>query len=291
MKNTKAQFVKEIFWKIKSLEIQGAERIAIAAVTAFAEKSKQTKDKKELQKTVELLESARPTEPALKNALKYCLLNYEKDPFAAETVINHFKAGKEKIISCGAKKIKSGMIVFTHCHSSTVMGILIKAQKQSKRFKVHCTETRPKYQGRITAVELAKAGIPVEMCVDSAARLQIQKADLFLFGTDAITAEGNIINKIGTTMIAEFAHMNQIPAYACTNSWKFDSQTIHGNEVEIENRDPKEIWADAPKGVKIINPAFEMTQADRISGIITELGIFKPETLILEIQKEYPWMV
>lgn len=281
----------ETVQKIKSLEIQGAENIAIAAVKAFGEKLAETNDVEQLKAYIAELESLRETEPALRNGLKYALMNFKKDPKVIDTVVNHFSSSKDKIAEIGAKKIHDGMTVFTHCHAGTVTKILITAWNQGKRFTVHNTETRPKFQGRKTAMELAAAGIPVIHSVDSAGRVSMKGCDLFLFGADAVTSEGNVINKIGTTMFTQFACSFQIPVYSCTNSWKFDPKTIGGADEPIEQRDPKEVWENAPAGVTVINPAFELTQADLISGIITELGIFKPETLVTEIQKAYPWMM
>jgi len=281
----------QIVKKIKNLEIQGAQKIAVAAVKAFEMKLKKTKNKKELKKYFNELKGLRATEPALRNALSYCFNNYEKKPHVAKEVLKFFKESKEKIAEYGAKKIHDGMIVFTHCHSSTVEAVILKAKKQGKKFKVYNTETRPKFQGRITAKILSKAGIPVEHFVDSAGRKMLRKADLFLFGCDAITSEGKLINKIGTEMLAQAAQDFRIPAYSCTNSWKFNAETIYGFEEEIEERDPKEVWEKPPKGVKIHNPAFEITAPDVFTGVITELGIFKPETLVAIIKDAYPWML
>lgn len=277
--------------KIKSLEIQGAENIAIAGIHAFGEKLKETKDEEKLKGYIKELSSLRVTEPALRNGLKYCFLNFKKNPQVVDEAVEYFKTAKAKIVEIGAKKIHDGMTIFTHCHASTVTAILLTAWKQGKKFTVRNTETRPKYQGRKTARELAGAGIPVIHSVDSAGRLALSLCDLFLFGADAVTVEGNVVNKIGTTAFAEFARLYEIPVYSCTNSWKFDPDTIGGADEPIEERDSDEVWDDAPKGVKIINPAFEVTGADRINGIITELGVFKPETLVEEIKKAYPWMV
>jgi len=282
---------EEIVNKIKSLEIQGAEKIAMAAVEAFAIKLKITTDKSLLMKAFDELVATRPTEPALRNALRYCLENYDKNPDVSGYVINYFKESKVKIAEYGSKKILDGMIVFTHCHSSTVEGILAKAKEQGKKFTVYNTETRPRFQGRITAENISKMGIPVVHFVDSAARTFLKKADIFLFGCDAITAEGKIFNKIGTESIAEFAQQNRISSYSCTNSWKFDPETVYGFEEVIEERDTKEVWENPPQGVTIRNPAFEITSPDVITGMITELGILKPETLIMQIQQHYPWMV
>lgn len=281
----------EIVQKIKNLEIQGAEKIAKKATEAFGLKLAETKNRAELEKYVKELIALRETEPALRNALKYCMENYEKDKNIVQTVISHFEKSKDKIAEIGAKKIRDGMKVFTHCHSSTVEQILIKAWQDGKKFEVYNTETRPKFQGRITAEELAKAGIPVTHFVDSAGRSMMAKCDLFLFGCDAVTSEGKLINKIGTESLVDRAFELHIPAYSCTNSWKFDPKTVYGNEEEIEERDPKEVWENPPKGVKILNPAFEISQPDKFTGIITEIGVFKPETLISEIQKNYPWLI
>jgi len=281
----------ETVQKIKNLEIQGAEKIAVAAVEAFALKLKETQDRTVLQKAYDELVATRPTEPALRNALRYCLENFTQNPNVSEFVVNHFKTSKEKIAEFGAKKIQDGMIVFTHCHSSTVEAILAKAHEQGKKFTVYNTETRPRFQGRLTAENIAKLGIPVVHFVDSAAHMFLKKADIFLFGCDAVTAEGKIFNKIGTEQIAQFAQENRIPSYSCTNSWKFDPQTLFGFEEIIEERDPKEVWENPPSGVTIKNPAFEITSPDVISGMITELGITKPETLIMQIQTNYPWML
>ncbi len=282
---------QEIVEGIKTLQIQGAEKIAVKAVEAFALKLQETQDPAELKKAHDELVATRPTEPALRNALTYCMNNYQSNPKVAEYVINYFKEAKEKIAEFGAKKISDGMIVFTHCHSSTVEAICIKAHQQGKKFTVYNTETRPRFQGRITAENLAKAGIPVVHFVDSAGRTYLKKADLFLFGCDAVTSEGKIFNKIGTEFLAEFAAQQRIPTYSVTNSWKFDPQTIYGFEEIIEQRDPKEVWENPPTGITIMNPAIEITAPDIITGIITKHGIFKTEKLVLEVEKHYPWMM
>lgn len=281
---------QEIIEKIKALEIQGAENIAVAAVEAFAMKLKETQDENELKKSYQELKETRPTEPGLRNALRYCLENYKEDPRVTSFVINHFKESKEKIALYGAKKIYDGMKVFTHCHSSTVRVIIEKAFEQGKKFEVYNTETRPKFQGRKTALKLAAKGIPVTHFVDSAGRSMLRKADLFLFGCDAITSEGKLINKIGTEMLAECAHDCRVPAYSCTNSWKFDPHSLYGFEEEIEQRDPNEVWENPPKGVTIYNPAFEITAPDIFTGVITELGIYKPESVVHAVKDTYPWM-
>lgn len=281
---------EEITQKIKNLEVQGAEDVAKKAVEAFGIKLKETKDHTKLKGYLDELMGLRPTEPALRNALNDCFANLD-DPDIIEKTLNHFKESKAKISEFGAKKIEAGMTVFTHCHSSTVMGIIKKAHEQGKKIQIVNTETRPKFQGRITAKEMAELGLPVDHFVDSGGYLALKKADLFLFGCDAITSDGRIINKIGTKFLLDIANQLGIPAYSCTNSWKFDPETVYGAEEEIEERDHAEVWPDAPPGITIHNPAFEVVSPDDVTGLICELGVFKPEALISEIKVSYPWMI
>lgn len=281
---------EEIIQKIKNLEIQGAEAVAKKAVEAFGLKMKKTQNCHDLKKYLEELKSLRSTEPALRNALNYCFANLGQPDIIQKTV-QHFEKAKEKIAEFGAKKIEDGMTVFTHCHSSTVMKIIKQAHDDGKKIKITNTETRPKFQGRITAQEMVECGIPVDHYVDSGGYHALKKADIFLFGCDAITSDGRIINKIGTKFLLKIANEFNIPSYSCTNSWKFDPETVFGAEEEIEERDPNEVWPDAPTGVKIHNPAFETVSPDNMTGLICELGVFKPEALVNQIRVEYPWMI
>jgi ribose 1,5-bisphosphate isomerase len=281
---------EEIVQKIKSLEIQGAQNIAIKGVEAFGLKMKETSDKALLQKYADEIIATRSTEPGMRNGINFCLGNVGVIENPAEVAIKHFQESNRAIAEIGAKKIKDGMIVFTHCHSSTVEAIILKALEEGKKFEVYNTETRPKFQGRITATELAKAGIKITHMVDSAGRSMIKKADLFLFGCDAITSEGFLINKIGTESLVDAANEAGIPSYSCTDSWKFDTATIGGFEEAIEQRDPNEVWENPPENVTIYNPAFEITRPDKFTGVITEIGVYKAETLVLEFQKHYPYL-
>jgi len=267
----------QIYNDIKSLKIQGAEAIAKAGLKAIKLKS----DKDSIKKIMEV----RPTEPALRNAIKFSQIS------SINNALTHFTLSEKIIPKIGAKKIHSKKIIFTHCHSSTVVSILKEAKSQKKNFIVHNTETRPMLQGRKTAKELSKAGIEVHHFVDSGARLALKKADLMLIGCDAITAEGKVINKIGSEMMAEIAERHDTPVYVCTDSWKFDPLTSFGFDVEIEKRNSKEIWKNPPKKVKIFNYAFEKINPDLISGIISELGVHSPNNFVREVTKAYPWML
>ena len=180
--------------------------------------------------------------------------------------------------------------MYTHCHSSTVVNIIKQAKDNGVNFEVHNTETRPLYQGRKTAKELSDYGIPVRHYVDSAARLALKKADIMLIGADAITAEGKIINKIGSELISEAANKLNVPVYVCTHSWKFDPKTIFGFEEIIEKRLAKEVWPNKPKNVSIDNFAFEQVNPALVTGIISEIGIYNPQNFRQGIKNHYSWM-
>jgi ribose 1,5-bisphosphate isomerase len=294
---------QSIVENIKNLKIQGAENVAKAGIKSLQIVAQEIKHEKKvdqihtLNRTKKILFKTRPTEPAMRNAVNYVINNieeaddvYEEIAKRVKEVNQHFEFIKTKIAQIAIKKIRNNMIIFTHCHSSTVIEVLRQAKRQGKKFDVHNTETRPKFQGRLTAQELARAGIPVTHYVDSAARLALKKADIMLLGADAVTAEGKVINKIGSELMAEVAEKWDVPLYICTDSWKFDPESVFGYEEEIEKRKPAEIWPTAPKGVKINNFAFEKINPDLITGVISELGIYKPSIFAEEVKRAYPWM-
>ncbi len=262
---------KDIIKKIKEVKIQGATNIAIAGIKSMSLKG--FSSKKLLQ--------VRPTEPMLKNALKFA------KKYGQEKAIENIFWSQKKIIKYGYKKVKP--VVFTHCHSSTVVNILRYAEEKGKNFKVYNTETRPLYQGRKTARELAKVGINVTQVVDAAAGIAMtlnhKKKHVVFFGADAILKNGDVINKIGSGMFANIAYDYKIPVYICADSWKFSSRS-----VELEKRGFKEVWKKLPKHVRIINPAFETINNKYIKGIISELGILKPKNFVKKIKKKYKWI-
>ena len=281
---------------IEQIKIQGATNVAKSASKALDIVFEKYKDDPKgvfyhLNQAKQILLKTRPTEPAMQNVINYLfsedILNFSK---RQKDVKNHFLKAEEKIASIGAKKIVDGKIIFTHCHSSSVIDILKKAKKERKRFKVYNTETRPLFQGRLTARELSRAGISVTHFVDSAARLALKEADMMLIGADAISSEGDVFNKIGSEMFAEIAEKYNVPVYVCTDSWKFDPKSVFGFDIEIERRRSKEVWPTAPSGVRVDNRAFEKVNSNLINGIISELGIYSPEIFAEEVKTAYPWM-
>ena len=295
---------------IQTLRIQGATNIAVEGVKAFASLTERLDFTslepffKELEKARYTLATARATEPALRNGLRYILYNLHENASTvkeAKEIVNSIsqeyiqllKESKKKVISYGAHRIKDGSTIMTHCHSSLSTGIILEAHRQGKEIQVFCTETRPLYQGRITAKELVDAGITTTQVVDSAMRWVINSydVDIIITGADAITSQGTVINKIGTRLLALAAKEMDVPFYSAINLLKYDPETSIGKLSEIEMRAASEIWDKAPDGLNFLNPAFETVSHDLIDGIISESGVFSPSIVYLIIKENYPFMI
>jgi len=293
---------------IKQLKIQGARNIAKAAVHAMASLARESKARtpdefrSDLLVAADTLAKARPTEPMLQNSLRFFFAQLArgkpKSVLAARRAIladekqllAKFEASAERIAEYGAELLPAGATVLVHCHSSTLMGALKRAQEMGKKPVVFCTETRPRFQGRISARELAAAGIDTTLIVDSAVKSVMHKVDLVLVGADSITATGDLVNKIGTAGIADIAHAGGVNFLSCAELYKFDPLTIFGRATEIEMRSETEVADPAArralKGVRILNYAFDRTPAERISAFITENGLVSPQGFAAMAMKE-----
>jgi len=294
--------------RIKKLEVQGARKVAIEAIKALVTQAHQTRAKtkkdffKELSKAKEILFTSRETEPLMRNAVRWVINQVEKSDekrvkklaeaisLSSKEFLKNLEDSKEKIAEIGAKRIRDDSVIFTHCHSSTVNYLLERAKKEGKTFEVICTETRPIFQGRTTAKEMLELGIKTTFIVDSAARFFMNQVDLVIVGADAITSEGNVVNKIGTSMVALIAREARTPFYVVSELLKFDPVTMYGDYEKIEERSPEEIWKDPPKDLIIRNPAFDVTRRDFIHGIICEEGIISSHSIIEVVHRKYPWV-
>tara|TARA_Y100000310_G_scaffold271353_2_gene285802 strand:- start:2160 stop:2990 length:831 start_codon:yes stop_codon:yes gene_type:complete len=256
---------------IKSIKVQGAENIARAGIKAFLLELNKKSAKKILK--------TRPTEPLMQNAIKFLVKS--KDPKkSSEKFIKDLKKSHEMISKYGANLIKEDMNIYTHCHSSTVIDILLYAKrKQKKKFIVYTTEVKPLFQGRQTAKDLSKARIKVIISPDLAAEDSLKNCDLFLFGADAFT-KNHTINKIGTSLLCKIARLHKIPRYSCGVSLKFTKK------IKIEIRSPKEVWDIKIKNIKVLNPAFDKTSQKDITGIISEFGVLSPNKFIKKARKK-----
>ncbi len=299
------QEVEDIIEGIKSMRIRGAGKIARSAAEALKIAAlKYDGDLKEFTSYINYvahkLIRTRPTAVSLPNAVFYVISRVKglSGKEARETVVNAAdefimlsKKALDKLAEIGAKLIEDGYTILTHCHSTAVVSVLQKAWSQGKNIKVINTETRPKFQGRITAGILASTGIPVTHIPDSSIRMFINKVDMVIVGADTITSDGHLINKVGTSLIALAAWESGTPFYSATEFIKFSPASFAGGDVIIEERSPLEVvseeWIKANPRVKILNPAFDVTPPDYITGFITDLGVIPPKAAILVIKEMF----
>jgi ribose 1,5-bisphosphate isomerase len=290
--------VERIVRDIKSLKIQGARNVAAESLKALAIAARNSKARtagtfrREMAGVADALASSRPTEPMMRNLLEQAIRSVSESAEKQRDVkalakllvaresamLAKMDEDAKKLAGYGAKLIPDGALVLTHCHSSSSTRIMIEAKKMRKEFSVVCFETRPRFQGRTTATELAGAGIDVTLTVDGAMNLFMKKADIVIVGADSVTSRGDLINKIGTSALAHIAKVNDVSFYSAAELSKYSPMTIFGAREEIEERDRAEVWDRPPKGVKIRNPAFEATAARYINGYVTEAGVIPPQS-------------
>jgi methylthioribose-1-phosphate isomerase len=196
----------------------------------------------------------------------------------------------------GAELIQQGQTILTHCNAGalatagygTALGVIRAAWEQGKQIQVIADETRPVLQGaRLTAWELMQDNIPVTLITDNMAGSLMRqgKIHLCIVGADRIAANGDVANKIGTYSVAVLAKAHGIPFYVAAPYSTIDLQTKSGADIPIEQRNAQEVTSIhgshpvAPSGVSVYNPAFDVTPAELVSGIITERGVFAPQEL------------
>ena len=260
---------KKIIENIKTLKIQGATNIALSGLKAM--------QLKQDYNSINTILKTRPTEPCLQNAIKYA-----KEVGNPKISYNYLRNMDKRVELIASKIIKNNSKIFTHCHSSTVVGAL---KLTKSKFSVNNTETRPLYQGRKTAKEIASLGIKVNHYVDSAAENAIKDSNIIFLGADYIDEKGNVYNKIGSYSISELAKKHKTPLFIIINSWKYSSK-----KLKIEERNPKEIWETSIKNITIKNPAFDLIPNSNIKKIVSELGVLSPKKFVKKVKKEYSWI-
>jgi methylthioribose-1-phosphate isomerase len=304
--------VPTLWEAIKALRVRGAPAIGVAAamgvvlgVQAVAGDAGAVRAA--VAKTADYLATSRPTAVNLfwaldrmrrvaadcgdrpPEALKQCLLD------EAQAIWEEDRALCRRIGQHGAELLKDGDTVLTHCNAGglatadygTALAVIYAAQEQGKNIRVYADETRPLLQGaRLTAWELMEAGVEVTLICDNTAGLVMRqsKIDLVVVGADRIAANGDAANKIGTYSVAVLASAHKVPFYVAAPTTTFDLSLDTGGQIPIEEREASEVThgfgsRTAPEGVRVYSPAFDVTPARYITGIITERGIIRQPDL------------
>lgn len=301
--------IKSIWHAIKTLMVRGAPAIGIAAAMGVVLGIKDIHAKntdaflKELKQVTTYLGTSRPTAVNLFWGLarmeRVAQENKGKSVQEIKEILLHeaLKIQNEDKVICrqigenGVGLIKDGSGILTHCNAGglatadygTALAVLFKAKEQGKRIAVYADETRPLLQGaRLTAWELLHAGIDVTLICDSMAAhvMKLGKVQCVIVGADRIAANGDTANKIGTFGVSILAKEHGIPFYVAAPVSTFDLTIKSGDEIPIEERSPEEITngfgkKTAPEGIKVFNPAFDVTPAKNITAIITEKGVIQ----------------
>jgi ribose 1,5-bisphosphate isomerase len=305
----KLMSVPETAEKIKSMEIRGAGRIARAAAEALRDHALSLKVKDlpafvaEMEKAAGMLVATRPTAVSLPNAVHIVMagLGGAKDTEDARSglvrradgFIRSSRHAVEDIARFGARHIRDGDTILTHCNSEVALGCIIEAHRSGKEIEVFATEVRPRNQGHITIRTLNDAGIKTNFIVDSAVRSFIHDVDLVIVGADAVTVNGAVVNKIGTAQVAHTAAEARVNMIVAAETYKFAPRTIIGELIRIEERSPDEVLpqtiAKTLPNVTVRNPAFDVTPAEYIDLIVTEAGAIPPQMAYVIIREYLGW--
>ncbi len=301
--------LEDIWEAIKVLRVRGAPAIGVTAALGIALCSSklETKDinefEKEFLKMKDYLASSRPTAVNLFWALNRMekTFNKNKDKSISEIKEILFKEAEDirqediqisrNIGEIGLTLLHEGDGILTHCNAGTLATakygtatapMYLALEKGLKNLRVYCDETRPLLQGaRLTSFEMFNAGIDTTLICDNMASIVMKKGliDIVFVGCDRVARNGDAANKIGTSGVAILAKHYGIPFYVCVPSSTIDMDTACGDDIPIEERNPEEVttmWYKermAPEGVKVYNPAFDVTDHSLITGIITEKGL------------------
>ena len=288
---------------IEEMRVRGAGKIARYATQALAEWGRgfdgdRAAFEARFADARDRLLATRPTAVSLRNGQRFV----ERRVRRAETLADKRAALERSAVEFqhrsssavatigrhAAQMVEDGGTYLTHCNSQAALAGFKVAHEEGRRFRVVCTESRPWKQGHITARELASAGIDVTMIVDSAAYHVMPTIDRVFVGCDTIAANGDVINKVGTSTLALVAGALGKPFHVCGETYKVDLDTPSGAEVVIEERDVAEI-AD-PKdfpGVRFLNPVFDVTPAARVTSVLTEFGAVAPGDLAAAARKAW----
>ncbi|KYH41383.1 MAG: methylthioribose-1-phosphate isomerase [Candidatus Bathyarchaeota archaeon B26-2] len=299
---------QEVASALKEMKMRGAPLIGVAAayglaLTAYHSRAKTREDLlKELETSADLIRATRPTAVNLFWAVDRVLKR------AYETVGDHEAVRRavieeanrmadedvevnKRIGRNGSKLLRDGDTVLTHCNAGslatvdygTALAVIRSAWEEGKRINVIADETRPKLQGaRLTAYELMRDGVPVTLITDGMVGYVMAKGlvDKVIVGADRIVRDA-VINKVGTYTVAVLAREHKVPFYVAAPRSTFDLEK-NAEEVEIEMRSPEEVThvgsvRIAPEGVKVLNPAFDITPISYVTAIICEDGVIYRE--------------
>ena len=298
---------KQVADAIRSMVIRGAPAIGVAAAMGVALGALKGPSKtfdRDFERILDVLGKTRPTAVNLFWALQRMRGVYSAQRSQgidavrrtlkeeAQKIYKEDIAANRQLGKYGAALLRDAKRIMTHCNAGalatagygTALGVLRALKESGKQFEVFVNETRPFLQGaRLTAWELKKEKIAATLITDNMAGYLMQKGkvDAVVVGCDRVAANGDVANKIGTYTLAVLAQRHGIPFYVAGPTSSIDMECPSGKDIPIEQRDPREVShifgkALAPKGIRVFNPAFDVTAQELVTAIITEAGVIHP---------------
>lgn len=244
---------------------------------------------------------ARPTSAMIINTLRDILLQIDalinegsKLPKLKETIhkyietkINEAKKATRQLAIIGAKRLREREVILTHSYSRSVLEVIREALKLGKRIEVYITESRPGGEGLKMASALRELGVPVTLIVDSAVRYVMPNITRVLVGAEAITANGAVIGKVGTSNIALAAKEARVRVFVAAGTYKFSVETVFGELVEIPQGDPTLLGLTGKEKFKAYVPLMDVTPPEYVDALITERGIIAPQMVPIILKEIY----
>lgn len=291
---------------IKDLKVRGAPLIGVAASLSLALSVDTETSFEEFSANAELLRESRPTAVNLMNALDRMVTVAEAEEMNKEKIVEKaVEIYDEDVALClsmaevGQTLINDGDNILTHCNTGglatvgvgTALGLITQAHKEGKKIHVFVDETRPLLQGgRLTTWELAKAGVPYTLICDNMAASLMKRGqiDKVFLGADRIAVNGDFANKIGTYSLAVLCQYHKVPFYTVAPKTTIDPQCKSGEAIPVEMREPQEVrgvfghfgqirWA--PKSGEVYNPAFDVTPAELLTGMVIDNKIYDQKAI------------
>jgi ribose 1,5-bisphosphate isomerase len=306
--------VERVAEEIASMETRGAATIADAVAGALATQARETDAadpetfRARMRAAARTLHDTRPTAVSLPNALRYVLhgmagstVDELRDSVVdrAEEFRAELAQAQARLGRIGARRLRDGDRVMTHCHSTDALSVVEAAVETGKDVSAVVKETRPRRQGHITARRLRELDVPVTLIVDNATHRYLDEVDHVLVGADSVAADGSVINKIGTSGLAVSARERGVPITVAAGTIKLHPDTLTGHAVEIEQRDESEVIDGETRAevgdIEVANPAFDVTPPRYVDAIVTERGQFPPESIVTLMRELYgqvdePWL-
>ncbi|PIE03111.1 MAG: S-methyl-5-thioribose-1-phosphate isomerase [Acidobacteria bacterium] len=289
--------IQDVFFAIKNMVVRGAPAIGVTAAYGLVLALQTNPTKEAFNASCRKLLSARPTAINLKDAVHTMTtaLGDDLNPIRAEQIAVQYHrddlAMNRQTGKNGASFLPGQRRILTHCNTGslatsgwgTALGIIRELHRQDRLIEVIANETRPFLQGaRLTVWECMQDNMPVRMATDGMGSYLMAegKVDAVIVGSDRIAANGDVANKIGTSLLAIAARYYRIPFIVAAPSTTVDPQTRSGKDIPIEQRPAREVThirnqAIVPEGLEVYNPAFDITPAELVTAIITEEGVFE----------------